>query len=188
MKRFTCVVVLIGLSVMGIVGACEIYSIVKNISRNANAFYAVEEVDYAGVKYNEKQLNDAKSAAKRILDSSIKMQIADVSSNGNVMVCYTKNIYMELDSNSLCPVFMFYECEAGKKKYKDEQLMAIATTFALRNLPRGVKGQGSYFEKISDEKGIVSYRAVFGDKRSVVSLRADTGSVVFYDGHELFDV
>ena len=168
-------------------GIKEIYAIAEYIENSTNVFYGDAEIDYANVKYNEKQKNKAENAARSVLDSGIKLKVSDVSSDGRTMVCYSRNIYMELDSVSLRPVFVFYECDAKEKRYSDVELESIARAFSLRNLPRSVKGHNSVMEKIGEEGGIVSYRSLFGDKESYISLRSDTGSVVFYDAYGLFE-
>ena len=170
-----------------ICGIIVIYSFVENIEYNTNVFYAVEENDMAGVENNEKTQNIAKNKVKLILDSDVKTKISVISPNSDKIICYTRNIYMELDADSMCPVLYIYECKKGRSRYTEEECRLISMKFALRNIPRVVKVNGSRIECTGKEEDVFSYKIFFGEDTVLVSVRGDTGSIVFYDASQLFD-
>ncbi len=167
-------------------GIMRIYSFVETIENNTNVFYASEENGVVGVKYNEKVQNNAQNAAKKILDSGIKTKISEISAVRDIIICYTKNVYMELDTNSMCPVLMFYECAEKEIKLSEEECRSAAMSFVFKNVPRRVKTANAEIRKIESGGSVASYEIYFADKTVRVSVRRDTGSIVFYDGSELF--
>ncbi len=169
------------------VGVKEIYTIAKNATNNANVFYADVDNSYTGAKYNEKQQNDAIKAAKCVLGSGIKMRASNFSSRSRVIVCYTENLYMELEGESLCPVVLLYECRPSFSEYSREDLSRRALCFVLRNVPRRVRVTEPQVKFVEEQEHILSFLVKLGDNETAISLRADTGSVVYYNGSSLFE-
>lgn len=167
-------------------GTMQIYAIAKNIENNATAYFTNAENSYASAEFNEKTQNEAKNAAKTILGSNIKLKTANASFNGKIIVCYAKNIYMELDKESLRPVLYFYACEARSGKYSEEECRRIAVQFILKNAPANIHVNNAEIKQTSVAHNTVSYMVDIGGRNAEVSVRTDTGSIVYYNGQAFF--
>lgn len=185
-KNKSAIAINAALCIFAICGVLVIYSFVKNIEYNANVFYADAEDITVVVKYNERQQNEAKKAANDILGNNVKLRTSEISAIGDKIICYTKNVYIELDTSSMCPILLFYECPIGYPKLNDSQCKLIAMRFALQNIPRTTKVNGSKIENFGTEGNAFSYKIAFGDEVVFISVRADTGSIVYYDATMLF--
>lgn len=163
-----------------------LYSFVKNIENNADVFSTSRDQNLAGVKYSEKTQNMAKNAAENIFGKGLKFRSSEFSGEEGRIVCYTRNVYMELDSNSMQPVFMVYECKYEDAKKSLYECTKITKKFVLRNKPRssGIMDDVIYCDYF--DKNIAQYHVVFSKGVVFVTLRRDTGSVIFYDASELF--
>ncbi len=185
-KNKSAIAINAALCIFAICGVLVIYSFVKNIEYNKNVFYADAEGITMGVKYNERQQNAAKKAANDILDNNVKLRTSEISAIGDKIICYTKNVYIELDTSSMCPILLFYECPIGHPKLTNNKCKLIAMRFVLRNIPRTTKVNGAEIENVGSEGNAFSYKITFGDKVVFISVRADTGSIVYYDATMLF--
>ena len=186
-KKTIYVIFVILLFAAAICGVKTIYSDAKNVKDNTNALYAVAENYITGVKINEKMQNVAKNKAEELLGAGIKSNVSKISSKGDRIVCYMKNVYMELDTLSMRPIVLFYECPKGEPIRSEEQCRQKAISFALKNAPRKTKINGFAVEKIDSERRIFAYKISFGDKNVVVGVRGDTGSIIYYNASELFE-
>ncbi len=178
--------VLVFLMLCSIYGAGKIYAIAENIAFNADVFSADTDQDYGGVKYNERKQNDAKKAVKSILDSGVNTRVSRFSGEEGVIVCYTRNVYIELDAFSMHPTYLIYECKAENPKYTLDDCQRIALRFAFRNMPRRMKANDSTVQSEGVENNVALYQINFSNGRLNVAVRMDTGSVVFYDVSEDF--
>ncbi len=182
------IAVIIVMVVFALCGVITIYSIAENISNDAIAFYALDENDLISIKYNEKEQNEAKKSVESILDSGVKVKISRFCGNNNVIVCYAKNVYIELDRDSMHPVFVFYECQKYKEKYTEDKCRKIAEHFVLKNVPRGVSTGGAELTVIDDSGCVLTYEMKLEQKTVVIAVRKDTGHIVFYDARALFSL
>ncbi len=168
-------------------GMYVIYSFVENTENNANAFSAPAGQRLAGVKHNEKMQNQAKDAAGNILGKGIKFKSSEFSGEEGRIVCYTRNVYMEFDTNSIQPVFIVYECECRESKKTSEECEMIIERFVFRNMPRKSKAKDAVIHCDNINNKIASYHIDFANGTAFVALRRDTGSIIFYDASELFE-
>lgn len=162
-------------------GAFEIYSIAEIIEFNADAFLAHTNNDPSVIKINEKVQNEAKKAARSILGSDINIKVSDFCGKEDIIVCYTRNVYMELDTFSMRPVYMIYECEAKNAKYSVNNCRDIAITFVFRNMPKTLKATEARIGNEYVQSNMANYSIEFGGNVVNVAVRMDTGSVVFYE-------
>ncbi|MBR6650562.1 MAG: hypothetical protein IKL36_04040 [Clostridia bacterium] len=169
-----------------LMGTGKIYSFAKIIENNANVFLTKENQRLAGVKHNEKTQNRAKKASEQILGNGIKFKSSEYSGKENRIVCYTRNVYIELDTYSMQPVFIVYECERGKGVKSRYECEKTLVEFVFRNMP--VKAKAKDAEVCCDhiDDHIVQYHIDFAKGTVYIALRRDTGSVIFYDAGELF--
>jgi len=183
--RKASVVILSVLIFAQIYGVYRIYSFAENIENNANVFSANCDQAHTGVKYNEKTRNEAERSAQNILGRGIKFRSSEFSGEENIIVCYTKNVYLELDTNSMHPMFFFYECQCGKAKLTIEECEKLVLTFVFRNMPRKAKAKDAhvYCGRFDD---IAEFRIDFADGAVFAAIRRDTGSIVYYDASKFF--
>lgn len=169
-----------------LLGIGIIYSFVENIENNTNAFSASAEQRFTGVRHNEMMQNKAKRAAENILGKGIRFKSSEFCGEAGRIVCYTRNVYMEFDTNSIQPVFIVYECECNESKKTSEECETIVERFVFRNMPRKSKAKDAeiYCDGINEK--FASYHIKFANGTAFVALRRDTGSVIFYDASELF--
>ena len=186
-KKTIYVISVILLFAAAICGVKIIYSDAKNAEDNANVLYATAENRITGVKINEKVQNVAKNKVEELLGAGVKSNVSEISSKGDRIICYMKNVYMELDTLCMRPVLLFYECPKGEPVISEEQCRQRAVSFALRNAPRKTKINGFTVEKIDSERRIFAYKISLGDKKVVVGVRGDTGSIIYYNASELFE-
>lgn len=166
-------------------GIYKIYAFAKNMENNASVFSANSDQAFEGVKHNEKTQNTAKRSAQSILDNRVKFKTSEFSGEENKIVCYTKNVYLELDTNSMQPVFYFYECKYGKPKISREECERIAKTFVFRNMPRKARATDAdiYCDSFDD---VAEFRVAFSEGIAFVAIRRDNGRIIYYDASELF--
>ncbi len=165
-------------------GAFGIYTIAENIEYNADVFLAYPNKDPEVIKFNEKIQNEAKKAARSILDSGINIKVSDFCGKEDIIVCYTRNVYMELDTFSMRPVYMIYECDAKRAKYSVDNCRDIAITFTFRNMPKTLKATEARIGNEYVQSNMANYSIEFGGNVVNVAVRMDTGSVVFYEVSE----
>ncbi len=174
------------LVLIGVYGVGEIYAIAKTIEFNANVFSAKTYRELGGIECNEKMQNKAKKAVKTILDSGINTKVSEFCGKDDTIVCYTKNIYIELSTNSMQPVYMIYECTPDSPKISADNCQKTVTQFVFRNMPRKLKAKDAKVSCDNIENNIARYSVSFVNGSVKVAIRMDTGSVVYYDASENF--
>ncbi len=185
-SKISGLITLIILWVMIIYGGLKIYTFVKNTENNADVFSASANQRFAVVKYNKKIQNDAKNASKNLLGNGIKFKASEFCGDNGRIVCYTRNVYIELDTNSMQPIYMFYECNISNPQKSIDECEKNIIQFVFRNIPRSAKAKDAVVCCDSFNEKTASYRVNFSNGTVLVVIRRDTGSVIFYDANELF--
>ena len=167
-------------------GINTIYSYAENIENSTNVFLASTNQKLTGVKYNEKVQNSAKKAAENILGNGIKFKASEFCGEEDKIVCYTKNVYMELNINSMQPQFIVYECSIGNASKSNVECETAVERFVFRNMPRKAKAKNAEIHCDSFNDKTAEYHLNFANGTVWAAVRRDTGTVIYYDASELF--
>ena len=187
MRKYIAIVLLYILVVSGFVGIAEIYTIAENISLETSANKAIVENNISAVKINEKLQNRIQKATNSILCSDVKTKISSISSNCDSAVSYCKNIYLEIDINSLSPVFLYYDCDPKKINKSIEDCGDTARRFVLRNLPPEKTIDQADTVCVGEKDCVAFFTVSVNGDIVFVNVRMDTGSVIYYEASSVFE-
>lgn len=166
--------------------SCSIYAIAERVALSANVIFANADNCKIAFKHPENERNAAIKAAKSILCSGIKLKATEINCSCDQIVCYSRNVILVLDTNSMLPVYLIYDSVPRSMIKNESECEEFARIYMLKNLPRGYSSAKLKFRMKGVSDNVCAFEAEVNGKRADISVRMDTGSIVYYSAKELF--